>query len=80
MLVPKIPRVLLSGRRFGRHFAEMATTNPFYLLGDNDNDDPSQFIVDQRQKLDAKKPAAKASTAPAAAKLPTKPVPPAQAC
>ncbi|KAI7753709.1 hypothetical protein M8C21_027349 [Ambrosia artemisiifolia] len=53
----------------------MATTNPFDLLIDDDNDDPTQLIA----KLPAvaapltKKPAAKA-----AAKLPSKPLPPAQ--
>ncbi|XP_042460940.1 RGG repeats nuclear RNA binding protein A-like [Zingiber officinale] len=58
----------------------MATANPFDILGDNDNDDPSQLVVVvQQQKVVAKKPAAPAATAPAAAKLPTKPAPPAQA-
>lgn len=57
----------------------MATTNPFDLLGDDDNDDPSQLVA----KLP---PAAKKSPAPAAAqpakpaaKLPSKPLPPSQA-
>ncbi|XP_074555689.1 RGG repeats nuclear RNA binding protein A-like [Curcuma longa] len=58
----------------------MATKNPFDILGDNDNDDPSQLVVVvQQQKLVAKKPAAPAAAAPVAAKLPTKPAPPAQA-
>ncbi|XP_042455699.1 RGG repeats nuclear RNA binding protein A-like [Zingiber officinale] len=58
----------------------MATANPFDILGDNDNDDPSQLVVVvQQQKVVAKKPAAPAAAAPVAAKLPTKPAPPAQA-
>ncbi|XP_074578304.1 RGG repeats nuclear RNA binding protein A-like [Curcuma longa] len=57
----------------------MATVNPFDLLGDNENDDPSQFVVAPQQKVAVKKPAAPATTAPTVAKLPTKPVPPAQA-
>ncbi|RRT80791.1 hypothetical protein B296_00020931 [Ensete ventricosum] len=58
----------------------MATVNPFDLLGDDDNDDPSQLIAAHQQKMAAKKPDAPASAAsPAAAKLPAKPVPPAQA-
>ncbi|XP_010918620.1 RGG repeats nuclear RNA binding protein A [Elaeis guineensis] len=55
----------------------MATGNPFDLLGDDDNDDPSQLIAVQQQKIAAKKPAAPAGPAPA--KFPTKPVPPSQA-
>lgn len=65
----------------------MATANPFDILGDDDNDDPSQLIAAQQQKIAsqqqkgaAKKPAAAAAAAaPAAAKLPSKPLPPAQA-
>ncbi|KAG6492165.1 hypothetical protein ZIOFF_047115 [Zingiber officinale] len=57
----------------------MATVNPFDLLGDNENDDPSQFVVAPLQKVAAKKPAAPGITAPTVAKLPVKPVPPAQA-
>ncbi|KAG6535374.1 hypothetical protein ZIOFF_000340 [Zingiber officinale] len=57
----------------------MATDNPFDLLGDNDHDDPSQFIVAHQKVAAAKKPAAVAATTPAVAKLPTKPVPPSQA-
>ncbi|WOK96985.1 hypothetical protein Cni_G05693 [Canna indica] len=55
----------------------MSTVNPFDLLADDDNDDPSRLIALQEQKVAAKKPAAPA-TAPVA-KLPSKPVPPAQA-
>lgn len=55
----------------------MATANPFDILGDDDNDDPSHLISVQQQKVAAKKPApAAAAVAPAAAKLPTKPAPP----
>lgn len=59
----------------------MATTNPFGLLGDDDNEDPSQLLAAQ-QKLAPPQP--KKTQAPAAqpakpAKLPTKPAPPAQA-
>ncbi|XP_074568268.1 RGG repeats nuclear RNA binding protein A-like [Curcuma longa] len=57
----------------------MATDNPFDLLGDNDHDDPSQFIVAHQKAAAVKKPAAPAATTPAVAKLPTKPVPPSQA-
>ncbi|GFY90385.1 hyaluronan [Actinidia rufa] len=53
----------------------MATVNPFDLLGDDDNDDPSQLIAAQQLKIEPKKPAQQAKPA----KLPTKPVPPAQA-
>lgn len=57
----------------------MADLNPFDLLCDDDNDDPSKLIAIHQQKVD---PAKKAS-APAAkkqpAKLPTKPPPPTQA-
>ncbi|KAL8210311.1 hypothetical protein R6Q57_007043 [Mikania cordata] len=59
----------------------MATMNPFDLLGDDDNDDLSQLV----QKI-AAAPAKKAPPAAAAgkttappAKLPSKPLPPAQA-
>ncbi|KAL6008447.1 hypothetical protein ACLOJK_033958 [Asimina triloba] len=66
----------------------MATANPFYLLGADDNDDPSQLIVaaqQQQQQKDvapANKMAAlakKAPLQPTQAKLPSKPLPPAQA-
>lgn len=65
----------------------MATMNPFNLLGD-DAEDPSQFIAAVQEKpLDASAvPAAKKAPAPAQAtknasqaKLPSKPLPPAQA-
>lgn len=60
----------------------MATTNPFDLLGDDDNDDPSQLVA--KLPPPAKKspaPAAQATAQPAkpAAKLPSKPLPPSQA-
>ncbi|TMW87874.1 hypothetical protein EJD97_019371 [Solanum chilense] len=60
----------------------MADLNPFDLLGDDDNDDPSKLIAIHQQKVD---PAKKASAPAAAAakkqpaKLPTKPPPPTQA-
>lgn len=61
----------------------MSTVNPFDLLGEDDNDDPSQLIAAaQQQKAKAvaaaaaKKPA---GAAPATGKLPLKPAPPAQA-
>lgn len=54
----------------------MATTNPFDLLGDNENDDLSLLIAAQQKKLTARPPAA---STPTAAKLPSKPLPPAQA-
>lgn len=56
----------------------MATANPFHLLGDDENDDPSQLIAAQQHKIAAKKPAS-AAAPPAAAKLPSKPISPAQA-
>ena len=62
--------------------SEMATKNPFDLLGDDDSEDLSQLIA--AQKIVPKK--ALAPTQPAApaqqakpAKLPSKPMPPAQA-
>ncbi|XP_072978021.1 RGG repeats nuclear RNA binding protein A-like [Typha angustifolia] len=58
----------------------MATANPFDLLGDVDTDDPAQLIAAQQQKIATKKPAPPAAAAaPAVAKLPSKPAPPAQA-
>ncbi|KAJ6815845.1 RGG repeats nuclear RNA binding protein A-like [Iris pallida] len=60
----------------------MATVNPFDLLGDDDNDDPTQLIAAQQQKIaSATKKAAPAAAgaAPASGKLPTKPLPPSQA-
>ncbi|KAJ0977454.1 hypothetical protein J5N97_012928 [Dioscorea zingiberensis] len=53
----------------------MASSNPFDLLGDDDSDEPSQLIAAYQQHAASKKTTA-ASTA---AKLPSKPVPPAQA-
>ncbi|KVH91975.1 Hyaluronan/mRNA-binding protein [Cynara cardunculus var. scolymus] len=54
----------------------MASTNPFDLLGDDDNDDPSQLIA----KLPVAVATAKKSpVAKPAAKLPSKPLPPSQA-
>ncbi|KAF8412455.1 hypothetical protein HHK36_000419 [Tetracentron sinense] len=55
----------------------MASMNPFDLLGDDDNDDPSQLIAAQQQKVVPKK--AIAAQEPKQAKLPSKPLPPAQA-
>lgn len=62
----------------GASFAEMATVNPFDLLVDDDSEDPSQLIAAHQQKIASKKPAATAAPQ-APAKLPTKPLPPAQA-
>ncbi|XP_020687317.1 RGG repeats nuclear RNA binding protein A-like [Dendrobium catenatum] len=56
----------------------MATGNPFDLLIDSENDDLSQLIAAQQKKVASNKPAG-ATAAPAAAKLPSKPLPPAQA-
>ncbi|KAL2472088.1 Hyaluronan/mRNA binding family [Abeliophyllum distichum] len=63
----------------------MATINPFDLLGDDDAEDPSLLISAQQQKALASTPApAPAKKAPAqadkpSARLPAKPLPPAQA-
>ncbi|GFY81251.1 hyaluronan [Actinidia rufa] len=58
----------------------MATVNPFDLLGDDDNDDPSQLIAAQQKKIEPKKAPIQAQAQQAkAAKLPSKPLPPAQA-
>lgn len=58
----------------------MATMNPFDLLGDDDNDDPSYLIAVHQQKIAAKKPSvAAAAPVKAPAKLPSKPLPPTQA-
>ncbi|KAK2989705.1 hypothetical protein RJ640_012926 [Escallonia rubra] len=62
----------------------MATTNPFDLLGDDDNDDPSQLIAKLPLATAKKSPAAPAQGAAAQpakppAKFPGKPLPPAQA-
>ncbi|KAJ7944695.1 plasminogen activator inhibitor 1 RNA-binding protein [Quillaja saponaria] len=56
----------------------MATTNPFDLLGDDDNEDPSQLIAAQQpRKTPAAAPVAAQPAKPA--KLPSKPLPPSQA-
>ncbi|XP_058221726.1 RGG repeats nuclear RNA binding protein A-like [Rhododendron vialii] len=63
----------------------MATGNPFDLLGDDDNDDPSHLIAVQQQIVASKKAQAptqaqaQAQPPKPAAKLPSKPLPPAQA-
>lgn len=60
----------------------MATLNPFDLLEDVESDDPSLLIAATEKKIAAKKAAAPAAAAPAptsGGKLPTKPLPPAQA-
>lgn len=62
----------------------MATLNPFDLLGDDDTEDPSQFIAAAQQKVqitaDKKGPASAQPAKPVVqAKLPSKPLPPAQA-
>ncbi|KAJ9556229.1 hypothetical protein OSB04_010843 [Centaurea solstitialis] len=62
----------------------MASTNPFDLLGDDDNDDPSQLIAKLPAVVAASAPATKKSpaggvAAKPAAKLPSKPLPPSQA-
>ncbi|KAL9248546.1 RGG repeats nuclear RNA binding protein A-like protein [Drosera capensis] len=65
----------------------MASANPFDLLGDNDNDDPSQLIASAHLQLQQHAAAAADAVAAAAsgsqrgkvAKSPTKPLPPAQA-
>ncbi|KAH6813083.1 hypothetical protein C2S51_022101 [Perilla frutescens var. frutescens] len=65
----------------------MATANPFDLLGDDDAEDPSLLVAAQLQKIEPKKTAASApgkqpppqNKAAPQAKLPTKPLPPAQA-
>lgn len=60
----------------------MATVNPFDLLGDYDTEDPLQLIASQQPKKSSApsgKPATKQQNKPAAAKLPSKPLPPSQA-
>jgi plasminogen activator inhibitor 1 RNA-binding protein len=59
----------------------MATLNPFDLLEDVESDDPSLLIAATEKKIAAKKAAAPAAVAAptSVAKLPTKPLPPAQA-
>ncbi|XP_057808355.1 RGG repeats nuclear RNA binding protein A-like [Salvia miltiorrhiza] len=55
----------------------MATLNPFDLLGD-DTEDPS-LLAAQQQKIEPKKSVAPPTKQPAQPKLPSKPLPPAQA-
>lgn len=65
----------------------MATVNPFDLLGDDDTGDVSQLIAAHQQKPPVsaptsaaeKKASAQSQPAKPAAKLPSKPLPPAQA-
>lgn len=61
----------------------MATANPFDLLGEDDNDDPSQLIAAQLALASKKTPAPAQSAAAGQtakpAKMPSKPLPPAQA-
>ncbi|KAK4748468.1 hypothetical protein SAY87_015054 [Trapa incisa] len=60
----------------------MATVNPFDVLGNDDNEDPSQLVanvkIDKVKKAPAPAAAAAQQVKPAA-KLPSKPLPPAQA-
>lgn len=61
---------------------EMATVNPFDILGDDDNEDPSQLVA--AVSLDKSKKASAPAANPTqqgklAAKLPSKPLPPVQA-
>lgn len=67
----------------------MATTNPFDLLGDDDNDDPSQLIAAAQAQAQLQPPPpaaaaakkggqAQAAAVQPSAKLPSKPLPPAQ--
>ncbi|XP_077244963.1 RGG repeats nuclear RNA binding protein A-like [Tasmannia lanceolata] len=55
----------------------MASTNPFDLLGEFDNDDPSQLISVPRKTLAPSQSTAQPQPKPA--KMPSKPSPPAQA-
>lgn len=60
----------------------MATANPFDLLGDDDNDDPSLLVEKIASAPVKKAPATGKDAAPvgkAAAKMPSRPLPPAQA-
>uniref|UniRef100_A0ACD5TEQ5 Uncharacterized protein n=1 Tax=Avena sativa TaxID=4498 RepID=A0ACD5TEQ5_AVESA len=60
----------------------MATLNPFELLGDDEGEDPAQLLAKAAAaalKTEAKKAAPAAAAGKPAAKLPTKPAPPAQA-
>lgn len=62
---------------------EMATANPFDILGDDDNNEDLSQLVAAAQLKAAEKPkkADKTAAAPTSqpARLPTKPAPPAQA-
>lgn len=61
----------------------MATMNPFDILGNDENDDPSQLVaamsLEKPKKAPAPAAAAAAQRGKPTAKLPSKPVPPAQA-
>ncbi|PIA30922.1 hypothetical protein AQUCO_05300030v1 [Aquilegia coerulea] len=57
----------------------MASVNPFDLLGDDDNDDPSQLIAKKAALAPTSAPPQQQQQPKAQAKLPSKPVPPAQA-
>ncbi|XP_059633832.1 RGG repeats nuclear RNA binding protein A-like isoform X2 [Cornus florida] len=57
----------------------MATANPFDLLGDADNDDLSQLVAAQQQKIAPTEAKVQQALLQKPAKLPTKPLPPAQA-
>ncbi|PKI39747.1 hypothetical protein CRG98_039792, partial [Punica granatum] len=62
---------------------EMATMNPFDILGDADNEDPSQLVaavsIEKSKKAPVPAAAAPTQQGKPAAKLPSKPLPPAQA-
>ncbi|KAI6702324.1 hypothetical protein NL676_011460 [Syzygium grande] len=58
----------------------MATTNPFDILGDDDNEDPAQLVAAAKPVEKPKKAPAQAAPPPKpAAALPSKPLAPAQA-
>ncbi|KAF5958914.1 hypothetical protein HYC85_006139 [Camellia sinensis] len=57
----------------------MATTNPFDLLGDDDNDDPNQLLQKLPPPLKKAPAPAQSAAATQPAKLPSKPLPLAQA-
>ncbi|KAL3743326.1 hypothetical protein ACJRO7_018600 [Eucalyptus globulus] len=60
----------------------MATANPFDILGDDDNEDPTQLLAAAKPVEKPKKAPAPAAAQPPpkpAASLPSKPLPPAQA-
>ncbi|KAF3792219.1 hypothetical protein EJ110_NYTH11959 [Nymphaea thermarum] len=56
----------------------MATTNPFDLLGGDDSGDLTQLIASAQQQQVVKAEPTKKTAQPPAAKLPSKPLPPAQ--